>query len=553
MLLSNSLPTLFKSLALVAALALPSLAAADGRSIIVLDGSGSMWGQIDGRPKLEIARDALAEVLKSIPADTELGLMAYGHREKGSCSDIELIVPPAKGTAKQIEAAAAKMQFLGKTPLTEAVRQAAADLRSTEEKATVILITDGIETCAADPCALGLELEKSGVDFTAHVVGFGLTADEGKQVACLAENTGGKYIVADDLASLTQALETTMVSAPEPEPVAPAPPAALEYNFIPTVVMAPGVPKPDDSTDISWELHSKNADGSTGDRIWTEYNAMKAKVDPGDYRLVTQMGTVTVESDVSFTADALTAPEINMNAARIIVHPIGVEGGPVLDGAAVQLTAAGGINTTQYGDSRFYVSAGEITLTGSIGSAEIAETQTLAAGDDVERNLLIGSGVAAIEGYYVDGMLMEDGAHLVQVLSAQKKIDGSQTSFGTTYGAGGKVALPPGDYIAVVSQNWANGETPFTVKIGERTDVKVILNAGVINVKAPGATSIEIFNAKTDINGNRKSLDFDYGEEINRTGTAGDVIAVAKWGEISAEKTVTIKAGERVEVTLTKP
>ena len=547
---SHRLPALFKSFALVAALAAPTLAAAEGRSIIVLDGSGSMWGQIDGKPKLEIAREALAEVLKSIPADTELGLMAYGHREKGSCSDIELIVPPAKGTAKQIAEAAAKMQFLGKTPLTEAVRQAAADLRSTEEKATVILITDGIETCEADPCALGAELEKSGVDFTAHVVGFGLTSDEGKQVACLAENTGGKYIVADDLASLTMALQTTVVSAPKPEP---APPAALEYNFKPTMVMAPGVAKPDDSTDVAWELHVKNPDGTTGERLWTEYNDMKAKVDPGDYRLVTEMGSVTVESDVSFTADALTAPEINMNAARIIVHPIGIEGGPVLEGAAVQLTASGGINTTQYGNSRFYVPAGEITLTGSVGSAEASETQTLAAGDNIERNLLIGSGVAAIEGYYVDGMLMEDSGHAVQVLSAQKKIDGSQTSFGTTYGMGGKVTLPPGDYIAVVSQHWASGETPFTVKIGERTEVKVVLNAGVINVKAPGATSIEIFDAKTDINGNRKSLDFDYSEEVNRTGTAGDVIAVANWGEISAEQQVTIKPGERVEVTLAKP
>ena len=171
---------------------------AEGKSIIVLDASGSMWGQIEGRPKLEIAREALGTVLSSMDPETEIGLMAYGHREKGSCEDIELVVPPAAGTAAAITDAANKMQFLGKTPLTEAVRRAAAELRSTEEKATVILITDGIETCEADPCALGAELEASGVDFTAHVVGFGLTEEEGKAVACLAENTGGKYIQASD-------------------------------------------------------------------------------------------------------------------------------------------------------------------------------------------------------------------------------------------------------------------------------------------------------------------------------------------------------------------
>lgn len=74
------------------------------RSILVMDGSGSMWGQIEGRPKLEIARDTVATVLGSLPAGQELGLMAYGHREKGNCSDIELVVPPAPGTGAEIAA-----------------------------------------------------------------------------------------------------------------------------------------------------------------------------------------------------------------------------------------------------------------------------------------------------------------------------------------------------------------------------------------------------------------------------------------------------------------
>src|ERR671910_2393659 len=153
-----------------------ALGQAADRAIIVLDASGSMWGQIDGRPKVDIARETLRTVLQSVPADMELGLMAYGHREKGSCADVELVVPPAEGTASAIAQAADGMSFLGKTPLTSAVRQAAEALRYTDEKSTVILITDGVESCEADPCALGRELESSGVDFTAHVVGFGLTA-----------------------------------------------------------------------------------------------------------------------------------------------------------------------------------------------------------------------------------------------------------------------------------------------------------------------------------------------------------------------------------------
>ena len=46
--------------------------------------------------------------------------MAYGHREKGSCEDIQLIVPPAAGTASAISSAADNLKFLGNTPLTAA-------------------------------------------------------------------------------------------------------------------------------------------------------------------------------------------------------------------------------------------------------------------------------------------------------------------------------------------------------------------------------------------------------------------------------------------------
>ena len=44
----------------------PSLGASVGGSsdlLLVLDASGSMWGQIEGRPKLEIARETLRKVL----------------------------------------------------------------------------------------------------------------------------------------------------------------------------------------------------------------------------------------------------------------------------------------------------------------------------------------------------------------------------------------------------------------------------------------------------------------------------------------------------------
>lgn len=238
-----------KTFAALAILAGPVLAE-PARTIIVMDGSGSMWGQIDGRTKLEIARETVSRVLGTIPAEQELGLMAYGHRERGNCSDIELMVPPAAGTGAEIAARVNEMRFQGKTPLSESVRQAAEALRYSEDPATVVLVTDGLETCDADPCALGRELEAAGLSFTAHVIGFGLTQEEGAQVACLATETGGRYLQASDAGSLADALAQTVAApAPTPEVAALAP----EEPTPSALLAAPATAPQGSRIMVSWE------------------------------------------------------------------------------------------------------------------------------------------------------------------------------------------------------------------------------------------------------------------------------------------------------------
>src|SRR3990167_7660594 len=66
------------------------------RVILVLDASGSMWGKVEGKTKIEIARETIAGLMKDWDPAIELGLMAYGHRREGDCKDIELLVPVSK-------------------------------------------------------------------------------------------------------------------------------------------------------------------------------------------------------------------------------------------------------------------------------------------------------------------------------------------------------------------------------------------------------------------------------------------------------------------------
>src|SRR5690606_36300416 len=89
-------------------------------SIPVFDGSGSMWGQIDGVPKITIAREVVQGLLADLPASRRLGLVAYGHNRKGDCRDIQTLVPVGTDRAA-IASAIEGINPVGMTPMTAAV------------------------------------------------------------------------------------------------------------------------------------------------------------------------------------------------------------------------------------------------------------------------------------------------------------------------------------------------------------------------------------------------------------------------------------------------
>ncbi len=263
-------------------------------TVLVMDGSGSMWGQVDGVAKITIAQDVVGNLLSDFPAEQGLGLTVYGHRERGECTDIETVVAPAPGTAAQIATAVNGIKPLGKTPMTDAVIAAAQALRYTEEKATVILVSDGVETCNPDPCAAARLLEEAGIDFTAHVIGFdvGSDAEALAQMQCIADETGGQFLTADTADQLTAALTQVAAAPPEPEP-------EPEPVLVPTTLTA--VIEGSEtlvSGPILWELTS-NTETVLSD---TEGNPLDLQLPEGSYTAIAYSSALETELSRQFVA-----------------------------------------------------------------------------------------------------------------------------------------------------------------------------------------------------------------------------------------------------------
>ncbi|MEL7152588.1 MAG: VWA domain-containing protein, partial [Pseudomonadota bacterium] len=145
-------------------------------ALLVFDGSGSMsetgFNQLD-EPRIHMARRAIAKAMPQIAAYRKIGLLTYGAAgEENACNTIDLKFPPISNAAPRVIAEIEALQPAGDTALTEGVRQAAEALNFRTEAATVVLLTDGKETCGGEPCALAGDLLAEGRDLTVHVIGF---------------------------------------------------------------------------------------------------------------------------------------------------------------------------------------------------------------------------------------------------------------------------------------------------------------------------------------------------------------------------------------------
>lgn len=186
---------------------------ADAPGVLVVDASGSMWGQIQGQVKMEVARVAVREALTQWPQDRALGMVAYGHRSKTDCADIETLVPVSTLSVSRIGKSLDTLKPNGMTPIGDSLRTA-AQLLPKDSDGVLILVSDGEETCRVDPCAIAREIKRANPRIRMHVVGFDVAASPARsQLTCIAEAAGGRYFSAQDAAGLVRSIGAAVATS----------------------------------------------------------------------------------------------------------------------------------------------------------------------------------------------------------------------------------------------------------------------------------------------------------------------------------------------------
>lgn len=166
------------------------------RILILLDGSSSMlheWTKDNIR--FEAAAKIIDRLMDSVYAvnnQVEFALRVYGHQfptSANNCFDSKLEVMFSRDNYTQMQLRLAALHPLGISPIAYSIQKAAEqDMHNLRDnKYSLILITDGGESCEGDICKVVEELLRKKIDFKPYILSLVDYAPLRKQYECMGE------------------------------------------------------------------------------------------------------------------------------------------------------------------------------------------------------------------------------------------------------------------------------------------------------------------------------------------------------------------------------
>jgi Ca-activated chloride channel family protein len=455
--------------------------------VLVLDASSSMLGKIGKTTKMSVARDVTHELIASWDTRLNVGLTAYGHRQSKSCLDIEAVVPLGPLNPESFNAAVDRLKPKGRTPLAAAIQNAADQLGYAQRKATIIVISDGIENCGGDPCAVAAELEKKGIEFTTHVVGLGrISAAESKQLACIAEKTGGEYRGAKDAVALKEALGGLVQQVEQ------------EGGLRPPTVSASGPSLrqlPEETSGNVKILAVRTPGGVPLRTVWRIRDADKKVVGhadqktgptfslpPGQYRLIAsasnaQSGNAVADLPFEVGTGKNHVLELAYNSGRMTFATFEFEGGPSVQ-SIFRIRPEGGKQASGTADYRskpdFELLPGKYVLTVELGNAKVTRSFEVQPGSDSSQDVALNVGRVTLRAVPIAGGQPISSHWRLFQLNA----DGSRGSSAGAedYRSQPKFILVQGDYVARVEiDGGRKAEHKFSVRAGAESSEEIVV------------------------------------------------------------------------------
>lgn len=570
--------------------AAPVRAADPPRQImLVFDGSGSMWGKIEGEKlaKLPAARDALRRALPALRAEVMAGLTSFGHRRRGDCGDVETIVDLAPFDADQLMQQVERLNPKGKGPLALAIREAAKALGD-GKRSSIVLIHDGADNCQQDACAAAAEIAKSQPGLQIHTVGLGLEPEDAKKSACIAAATGGQTFDARDNSQIESmigeaiklaGLDATAARATAAEPkdkqprrAAPetaakaaamaveAPPATVPGLDLSAALAAGGATI---TAPIRWRVARADTTGTT--LMQTEAARLSRPLASGRYLVEARHGLAVARQTVEVGDGPAKPVQLTLEAGVVTPAARAFKEGDILPDVTYSIRAvtpsagaatSGSLWIGRSGGSDIVLPVGTYVVRAETGLVKKEEMVTLAAGSRKALDFLLGTGRLDLA-----ATLSDDGPPIAEVtfIVAEDDPDSPQGRREVTRSAAPRpeFVLPAGTYY--VTARTAGAEARQRIAIGAGDIVKRSISLGVSKLSVIAQIGNPAGNGPPAILTRVTRLDGDRSEMARSASAAPEFLLPAGRYQIAlqagmqnvkSERVVEIKPGEATKLVI---
>jgi Ca-activated chloride channel homolog len=565
-----------------------SAAAADAphampQTMLVIDGSGSMWGRFEGGDlaKIDAARDLLKSKIEAATGQP-VGLTSFGHRRKGDCSDVEVIAAPTADHDAML-GTLAKLNPRGKGPLVAGLRQAVAALGKSRP-ASLIVVNDGADNCQQDACAAAAEIATANPGVPVHMIGIGIDAVDIPQVQCVSKATGGTFYDVKDAIGLATAIEEATqlaMLAPGAKPVAqsgnrsntqpgnpsgnqpggatpPLPPTATAGSVQASVTLAAG------GAALSLPMHWRIVKDHATDPIAEATGpSITANLDPGTYDIDAEIGAIRVKQSITIEAGRAAGIIVPLNAGRLkiavknekaaqVPSSLFVSIEPVLDGKPL---ADAALIERRLPDPQI-LAPGTYVVSIADGALRQSKTVSLSPGSDTVVEFTTATGrVELSAGLREDGGAIEDVSYIISE-DDPDSADGRR-EVARSRSPTAAFTLAPGTYYATARSG--DGEVRQRIAVGPGDVIKRALILPLVAVKVtaliggqPATASQGIVYSVTALDGERREITRSVLPELALSLMPGRYRIAAQLDahHLKAAEEITVEAGKSLNVVL---
>jgi Ca-activated chloride channel family protein len=275
-------------------------------------------------------------------------------------------------------------------------------------------------------------------------------------------------------------------------------------------------------------------------------------ITPGNYRMDTALGAVMVSQNVTIPLTGIATPEVVLNAARISLYPRIGPNAAIEGTTKITVSNGKGLTITVTGQADLWLPAGEFTVTAQLDVVNATLPVTVVAGQNTEQDVFIAAAAVVPKVFYTAGQPVNADDLQIDIVTARPNVDGSRSLVSASSGVDPVFHLGAGDYLAITTLGLATVETPFSIALVQRTELPIILDAGVLSVTAPESDLIRI-GPPPDIAGNAPAGSEFAADSVQETLNAGSYQVTAQFGDQTASAKVVITPGGRAEVRLDPP